>query len=59
MSKKGLELTGIFNHAVIGIVKCHTGISAEGWTHLHVVPAGYAVEDEAHDQAGDNCLEHS
>lgn len=51
MSKKGLELEGIFDHAVIGIVDCHTGIPAEGWTHLHVVPAGYSVEDEAHQAA--------
>ncbi len=51
MSKKGLELEGTFDHAVIGIVDCHTEIPAEGWTHLHVVPAGYAVDNEAHNEA--------
>lgn len=54
MDNKGLAIEGKFNHPIIGIVECETGICAERWTQFILIPADTLIEDVAEMEAEQN-----
>lgn len=54
MTNKGLMVSGKFDHPIIGIVVCRTGISMESWTQIVEVPSGTDIDDLAEEEAKQN-----
>ena len=54
-SKYGLHIEGgSLPHAVIAIVRCHTGSCGESTCYAHVIPANESIDAFAHEQAVEN-----